>query len=131
MIKKIYGKHTFCFSVFTVLLSVIVLLIFKNFKLSNQLIISLSCLFFILSFGISHGAMDNYKANKLLKTYQIKNKLIFFVIYILISAFVIFLWSLYTSYTLLINVAESTLILFPIFQFGCFKACLTFILLNL
>ncbi len=102
MIKKIYGKHTFCFSVFTVLLSVIVLLIFKNFKLSNQLIISLSCLFFILSFGISHGAMDNYKANKLLKTYQIKNKLIFFVIYILISAFVIFLWSLYTSYTLLI-----------------------------
>ena len=56
---------------------------------------------FILSIGISHGALDNYKANKLLKIYNIKNKAIFFIIYIFISALVIFIWSLYSTYTLL------------------------------
>ena len=44
--------------------------------------------------------MDNYKANKLLKIYKINNKLIFFIIYLLISVFVIFLWNLYSSLTL-------------------------------
>ena len=101
MIKKIYGKHTFYFSVLTICLSIISLLIAENFKLSNELITPLLCLFFILSIGISHGAMDNYKANKLLKIYKLNNKLIFFVIYILISFFVIFLWSIYSSLTLL------------------------------
>ena len=101
MIKKIYGKHTFYFSVLTICLSIISLLIAGNFKLSNELITPLLCLFFILSLGISHGAMDNYKANKLLKIYKLNNKLIFFVIYILISFSVILLWSIYSSLTLL------------------------------
>ena len=101
MIKKIYGKHTFYFSVLTICLSIISLLIAENFKLSNELITPLLCLFFILSIGISHGAMDNYKANKLLKIYKLNNKLIFFVIYILISFSVILLWSIYSSLTLL------------------------------
>ncbi len=101
MIKKIYGKHTFYFSVLTICLSTISLLIAENFKLSNELITPLFCLFFILSIGISHGAMDNYKANKLLKIYKINNKLIFFIIYILISFSVILLWSMYSSLTLL------------------------------
>ena len=101
MIKKIYGKHTFYFSVLTICLSTISLLIAENFKLSNELITPLFCLFFILSIGISHGAMDNYKANKLLKIYKINNKLIFFIIYILISFSVILLWSIYSSLTLL------------------------------
>ena len=101
MIKKIYGKHTFYFSVLTICLSIISLLIGENFKLSNELITPLLCLFFILSIGISHGAMDNYKANKLLKIYKLNNKLIFFIIYILISFSVILLWSIYSSLTLL------------------------------
>ena len=101
MIKKIYGKHTFYFSVLAICLSIISLLIGKNFKLTNELIIPLLCLFFILSIGISHGAMDNYKANKLLKIYKVNNKLIFFIIYILISFSVILLWSIYSSLTLL------------------------------
>ena len=101
MIKKIYGKHTFYFSVLTICLSIISLLIEENFKLSNELITPLFCLFFILSIGISHGAMDNYKANKLLKIYKVNNKLIFFIIYISISFFVILLWSIYASLTLL------------------------------
>ena len=50
----------------------------NNFFILNELIIPFICLFLILSIGISHGAMDNYKANKLLKIYKIKNKSIFF-----------------------------------------------------
>ena len=101
MIKKIYGKHIFYFTLFTVLLSAIGLLIGNKFNFFNELIISFFCLFLILSIGISHGALDNYKANKLLSIYKTKNKSIFFIIYILISAIIILIWSLYSSYTLI------------------------------
>ncbi len=101
MIKKIYGKHIFYFTLFTVLISTITLLTKNIFSLTNETIILFVCLFLILSIGISHGALDNYKANKLLTIYRIKSKLIFFVIYILISALIIFIWSIYSTYTLL------------------------------
>ena len=101
MINKIYGKHTFYFTLFTVGLSIFALLGKDFFSSINELIILLFCLFFILSIGISHGALDNYKANKLLKIYKLKNKAIFFSIYIFISALVIFIWSLFSTYTLL------------------------------
>ena len=101
MIKKIYGKHTFYFTILTISLSAIGLLIGNKFNFFNELIISFFCLFLILSIGISHGALDNYKANKLLSIYKIKNKSIFFIIYILISAIIILIWSLYSSYTLI------------------------------
>ena len=101
MIKKIYGQHTFCFTILTIIFSAIALIAGNNLKLSNDLMTPLICLFFILSIGISHGAMDNYKANKLLIIYKIKNKSIFFIFYISISAFVILFWSLYSSITLL------------------------------
>ncbi len=101
MINKIYGKHTFYFTLFAVGLSIFALLGKGFFSSINELIILLFCLFFILSIGISHGALDNYKANKLLKIYKLKNKAIFFSIYIFISALVIFIWSLFSTYTLL------------------------------
>ena len=101
MIKKIYGKHIFYFTLFTVVLSATTLLTKNIFSFTNETIILFVCLFLILSIGISHGALDNYKANKLLTIYGIKNKSIFFVIYIFISALVIFIWSLYSTYTLL------------------------------
>ena len=101
MIKKIYGKHTFYFTILTISLSAIGLLIGNKFNFFNELIISFFCLFLILSIGISHGALDNYKANKLLSIYKTKNKSIFFIIYILISAIIILIWSLYSSYTLI------------------------------
>ena len=101
MIKKIYGKHIFYFTLFTVVLSAIALLTKNIFSFANETIILFVCLFLILSIGISHGALDNYKANKLLTIYKIKNKAIFFVIYIFISALVIFIWSLFSTYTLL------------------------------
>ena len=101
MIKKTYGKHTFYFTLLTVGLSAIALLGKNFFSSINELIILFICLFFILSIGISHGALDNYKANKLLSIYKVKGKTIFFVIYIFISALVIFIWSLYSTYMLL------------------------------
>ena len=67
MIKKIYGQHTFYFSVLTIVLLIITLVTGSSVKFLNELIISFVCLFLILSVGISHGAMDNYKANKILK----------------------------------------------------------------
>ena len=101
MIKKIYGKHIFYFTLFTVVLSATALLTKNIFSFTNETITLFICLFLILSIGISHGALDNYKANKLLKIYSIKNKSIFFIIYIFISVLVIFVWSLYGTFTLL------------------------------
>ena len=51
-----------------------------------------TCLFLILFFGISHGALDHIKGKKLLKTYKIKNILFFYVIYILISFLILIFW---------------------------------------
>ncbi len=101
MINKIYGKHTFCFTLLTVGLSIFALIGKNFFSFTNDLIILFICLFLILSIGISHGALDNYKANKLLTIYKLKSKAIFFAIYIFISALVIFIWNLYSSYALL------------------------------
>ena len=100
MIKKIYGQHTFYFSVLTIVLLIITLISGSNVEFLNELIISFVCLFFILSVGISHGAMDNYKANKILKIYKINNKIIFYLIYTLISLLVIILWFFFASLTL-------------------------------
>ncbi len=102
MIKKIYGKHTFYFSVLTIALSAIALIIGGNVEFSNELIIPFVCLFLILSVGISHGAMDNYKANKILKIYKTNNKIIFYLIYVLISLAVIIFWFFFASLTLLV-----------------------------
>ena len=101
MIKKIYGKHIFYFTLFTVVLSATTLLTKNIFSFTNETITLFICLFLILSIGISHGALDNYKANKLLKIYSIKNKAIFFIIYIFISVLVIFVWNIYGTFTLL------------------------------
>ena len=101
MIKKIYGQHTFCFSVLTIVLSIITLATGGNIEFSNELIVPFVCLFLILSVGISHGAMDNYKANKILKIYKINNKIIFYLIYTLISLLVIIFWFFFASLTLL------------------------------
>ena len=102
MIKKIYGKHTFYFSVLTIILSIVTLITGSSVEFSNELIIPFVCLFLILSVGISHGAMDNYKANKILKIYKINNRIIFYLIYTLISLAVIIFWFFFASLTLLV-----------------------------
>ncbi len=101
MMKNIYGKHTFYFSVLTIIFSVITLIFAKNFEFSNQTIVPFVCLFLILSVGISHGALDNYKANKILKIYKINNKLVFYFSYICISILIIISWIFFSLITLL------------------------------
>ena len=66
-----------------------------NFFLSTQ-----TCLFLILVFGVSHGALDHIKGAKLLKAYKIKKTLIFYIIYILISLLILIFWILIPTITL-------------------------------
>ena len=99
--KNIYGKHSFYFSALTIIFSVIALIFSKNFEFSNQSIVPFLCLFLILSVGISHGALDNYKANKILKIYKINNKLVFYFSYISISILIILSWIFFSLITLL------------------------------
>ena len=99
--KSIYGKHSFYFSAFTIIFSVIVLVFGKNFEFSNQSMVPFLCLFLILSVGISHGALDNYKANKILKIYKVDNKLVFYFSYISISILIILSWIFFSLITLL------------------------------
>ena len=99
--KNVYGKHSFYFSALTIFFSVIALILSKNFEFSNQSIVPFLCLFLILSVGISHGALDNYKANKILKIYKINNKLVFYFSYIFISILIILSWIFFSLITLL------------------------------
>ena len=98
---KIYGKHIFYFSIFSILLSVITLMTKNFYLLINERIISVICLLLIISIGISHGAMDNHKAKKLFKNYKQNWKVIFYIIYILICFFVILFGVYIASFTLL------------------------------
>ncbi len=101
MINKIYEKHTIYFWFLSLALASLTFFISKNFLFSDNLIIPLVCLFLILTIGISHGALDNIKARKILKIYKINNKSIFYIVYVIISIIVIFFWILFPSLILL------------------------------
>ena len=58
------------------------------------------CLFLILTIGISHGALDHLKGQKILKVFKIDNSLLFYIAYILIGFLIIFLWFLFPTFTL-------------------------------
>ena len=90
--KNIYGKHSFYFSALAIIFSVIVLIFGKNLEFFNQSVVPFICLFLILSIGVSHGALDNYKANKILKIYKMDSKLVFYFSYIFISILIILSW---------------------------------------
>tara|TARA_B100000029_G_scaffold351187_1_gene343644 strand:+ start:179 stop:1120 length:942 start_codon:yes stop_codon:yes gene_type:complete len=102
MIKKIYDKHTVYFWVFSTGLSLLALGMSENFLFSNNLAILLVCFLLILTVGISHGALDNFKANKILKIYKVKNKSIFYLVYIMLSILIIIFWVFLPTFTLLL-----------------------------
>ena len=60
--------------------------------LSKDFLSTATCLFLILTIGISHGALDDVKGHKILKFYKIINKLLFYFTYIFIASFIILLW---------------------------------------
>ena len=95
-IKKINFFHSLIF-LFFVSLFVIILDQFKNIIISPAI-----CLLLILSIGISHGALDNLKGKKIIQLYNIKNIYIFYLIYLLIGVFIILLWLIFPTFSLII-----------------------------
>jgi Brp/Blh family beta-carotene 15,15'-monooxygenase len=70
----------------------------KNIQTNNTT--NVVCLFLILTIGISHGALDHLKGQKILKVFKIDNPLLFYIAYILIGFLIIFLWFLFPTFTL-------------------------------
>jgi len=64
--------------------------------------VNILCLFLILTIGMSHGSLNNWKGNKILKIYKIKDGYIFYLIYILVALFVVALWLLLPSIALML-----------------------------
>ena len=60
------------------------------------------CLFLILIIGISHGALDNLKGEKLLKLLGFNSIFLFYFSYIVISLLIIFTWLILPNTILLI-----------------------------
>ncbi len=62
--------------------------------------LNLICFFLISSIGITHGALDDLKGNKIFNKYGIKQKYFFYFAYIFISLIVIFFWLFFPLITL-------------------------------
>jgi len=92
--NKINYYHSLIFFNLCIFLSA-----FEFLRNNNLLILSL---FFILTLGISHGALDHIKGKKLLKLLNYKTILIFYIFYILIGIIVILAWLLFPKFLLLI-----------------------------
>ena len=85
-IKKINLNHSFIFFFLSNIISIII------YKYINLNISSLYCLVLILTFGISHGALDHIKGDRLLKIFGIKQSYIFYLVYVIFSLLIIYLW---------------------------------------
>ena len=81
------------------LLSLTFLILKIDFQVKN---ITIVCFFLITTIGISHGSLDNFKGAKLLKILNIKNKLLFYFIYIFVSLVIISSWLMFPLFTLTI-----------------------------
>jgi len=81
------------------LLSLSFLILRIDFQAEN---ITIVCFFLIATIGVSHGSLDNFKGNKLLKILKIKNKFLFYLIYIFVSLAVIGSWLIFPLLTLAI-----------------------------
>ena len=87
-------KHSIIFFNLSILMSPIYQ------KTSYALVIT--CLLLILIIGISHGALDNVKGEKLFKLLGYNSKYLFYLSYIIISLLIIFLWLILPNLILLI-----------------------------
>ncbi len=100
--KKINFNHSFIFFLLCNIFSLIA------FKINTFTISPFICLLLILSIGISHGSLDNFKGRKLFQILKIDNFSIFYFAYILIALIIIFLWILipYVSLIIFLMVAS-------------------------
>jgi Brp/Blh family beta-carotene 15,15'-monooxygenase len=93
-IKKINLNHSFIFFLFCNIFSLII------FKAKNFSISPIICLFLILIIGVSHGSLDHIKGRRLLKFFDIKKILFFYMAYILLAIFIIIIWVLIPAISL-------------------------------
>ena len=92
--EKINFKHSIIFFNFCILVS--------PFYLTLNFETVILCLFLILILGISHGALDNIKGEKLLKLFGYKQSIAFYFIYIIISLLIIIFWLIFPNIILLL-----------------------------
>ena len=96
LINKINFYHSIIFFLF----SCFIILVINQFE--NLIISPAICLFFILSIGISHGALDNQKGKKLNQLYDIKKSYLFYLIYSLIGIGIIIFWLFFPTVSLIL-----------------------------
>ncbi len=92
--EKVNFKHSIIFFNFCILISPLYLMF--NFEPV------IFCLFLILILGISHGALDNIKGKKLLKSFGYKQNMSFYLGYVLISSLIIIFWLIFPNTILLL-----------------------------
>ena len=100
-INKKFNFNSNLILLFTGLTFSLMLLYYGSILSKNFLSTSI-CLFLILIFGISHGALDDIKGYKVLKFYKIKNKYIFYFNYIFLAFIVILIWFFFPTFALVL-----------------------------
>ena len=93
--NQINKNHT----IFIFLLSIFFLILSIDIQISGLTAI---CFFLIASLGVSHGSLDDVKGTKLLRIFKIKNKSLFYLVYIFISLIIVCAWLLFPFFTLTI-----------------------------
>jgi beta-carotene 15,15'-dioxygenase len=107
---KILDKHAILTQLASLIIGLFIYLAFNIVEANN--FTNLICFFLIITFGISHGALDNLKGKKLINYFGYKNIIIFYLSYILISLFIIVLWIIFPTLTL------SVFLLVACYHFG-------------
>ena len=102
--NKISFYHSLIFFNLCIFLSA-----FEYLRDNRLLILSI---FLILSLGISHGALDHIKGQKLIKLLKYKSIISFYILYIFIGFSIILLWFLFPKFLLL------TFLIVASFHFG-------------
>jgi len=97
-IAKLSSIH----SVFFFILVITTIILSKNFSFSDTSFKTIVCFFLISTLGVSHGSLDNFKGEKLLKIYKIKHKFLFYFSYIFLACTVIIIWKFLPSLALLL-----------------------------
>jgi Brp/Blh family beta-carotene 15,15'-monooxygenase len=92
--EKINFRHSLIFFNFCIFISPF------YFLLNFEPIIF--CLILILILGVSHGAFDNVKGEKLLRFFGYRSLFSFYLAYIIISILIIFFWLLFPNTVLLL-----------------------------
>ena len=95
---KILDKHTIVTQLASLIIGLFIYISFNAIETNN--FTNLICFFLIITFGISHGALDNLKGKKLINYFGYNNIIIFYLLYILISLFIILLWVIFPTFTL-------------------------------